>query len=128
MYNSLILLLGRMMLAAVFIPAGLKKFGDIAGTSGYITSVGLPAGTYLAYGAAAFEVVCGIAVLVGFQTKWAALALAGFCILTGVLFHSNGDMMNTIMLFKNIGLAGGFLILSASNAGCYSIDSKLKKS
>jgi putative oxidoreductase len=124
MSNAILTLLGRILLAAVFIPAGLQKFGAIEGTAGYISSVGLPAGTALAWLAAIFEVVAGIAVLVGFQTKWASLALAVFCIFTGLVFHGGADQMQQIMMFKNIGLAGGFLVLAAAGAGAYSIDAK----
>jgi putative oxidoreductase len=114
MSNALLSLVGRVLLAAVFIPAGLQKFGAIEGTAGYITSVGLPAGTALAWAA----------ILVGFQTKYAALALAAFCVFTGFFFHGGADQMQQIMLFKNIGLAGGFLALAAAGAGAWSVDAK----
>ncbi len=124
MSNAILSLIGRILLAAVFIPAGLQKFGAIEGTAGYITSVGLPAGSALAWLAAIFEVVAGIAVLVGFQTKWASLALAAFCLFTGFVFHGGADQMQQIMMFKNIGLAGGFLTLAAAGAGAYSVDAR----
>ncbi len=129
MSNSVLSLLGRILLAIVFIPAGLQKFSGIEGLAGYISSVGLPAGTLLAWCAAIFEVVAGIAILVGFQTKWAALALAAFCVFTGVVFHYGAsaggtDQTQMIMFFKNLGLAGGFLTLAAHGAGALSIDAK----
>lgn len=124
MSNAILTLIGRILLAAVFIPAGFSKFGAIEGTAGYISSVGLPAGTALAWLAAIFEVVAGIAVLVGFQTKWASLALAAFCLFTAFVFHGGADQMQQIMMFKNIGLAGGFLVLAAAGAGAYSVDAK----
>ena len=129
MSNSLLSLIGRVLLAAVFIPAGLSKFADLAGTAGYITSAGLPAGNILAILAAVFEVAAGLAILVGFQTKWASILLAAFCVFTGVAFHyaaSNGgaDMMQMTMFFKNLGLAGGFLALATGGAGDWSIDAK----
>jgi putative oxidoreductase len=122
MSNALLSLAGRVLLAAVFIPAGFQKFTAIEGTAGYITSVGLPAGTALAWAAAIFEVVAGIAVLVGFQTKYAALALAAFCVFTGLVFHGGADQMQ--QMFKNFGLAGGFLALAAAGAGAWSVDAK----
>ncbi len=129
MSNSVLTLLARILLAIVFIPAGVSKFGAIEGTAGYISAMGLPAGTLLAWAAAIFEVVAGIAILVGFQTKWAAIALAAFCVFTGFVFHyagAAGDTsgMQMIMFFKNLGLAGGFLALAASGAGAYSVDAK----
>ena len=138
MSNAIITLLGRILLAAVFIPAGLQKLGGIDATVGMIQGSGLPAATALAYFAAIFEVVAGILVLVGFQTKWASLALAAFCVFTAFVFHSgpinvpdfpegaNGmlTMFNGIMMFKNLGLAGGFLVLAGQGAGALSVDAK----
>ncbi len=129
MSNSILSLISRIFLAIVFIPAGLQKFGDIAGTAGYIGSAGIPAGTALAWLAAIFEVAAGVAILVGFQTRITALLLAAFCLFLGVAFHymaSNGgtDMVQMIMFFKNIGLAGGFLSLAVAGAGAYSVDAK----
>jgi putative oxidoreductase len=124
MSNSILSLIARVLLAAVFIPAGLQKFGAIEGTAGYISSVGLPAGTALAWLAAIFEVVAGLAILLGFQTKWASLALAAFCLFTGFVFHGGADQMQQIMMFKNIGLAGGFLALATAGAGAYSVDAR----
>lgn len=137
MTNAL-LLLGRILLAAVFIPAGLQKFTDIAMTAGMIEGAGLPAASALAWLAAIFEVAAGLAVLVGFQTKWAALALAVFCVFTALVFHSgaiampdfpeaaNGmlTMFNQIMMYKNLGLAGGFLALAGAGAGAWSVDGR----
>jgi len=137
MTNAL-LLLGRILLAAVFIPAGLQKFTDIAMTAGMIEGAGLPAASALAWLAAIFEVAAGLAVLVGFQTKWAALALAVFCVFTALVFHSgaiampdfpeaaNGmlTMFNQIMMYKNFGLAGGFLALAGAGAGAWSVDGR----
>ena len=138
MSNAIITLLGRILLAAVFIPAGLQKLGGIDATVGMIQGAGLPAATVLAYLAAIFEVVAGVLVLIGFQTKWASLALAAFCVFTAFVFHSgpinvpdfpegaNGmlTMFNGIMMFKNLGLAGGFLVLAGQGPGALSIDAK----
>ena len=125
MSNALLLLVSRILLAAVFIPAGISKFSGIEGLAGYIGSVGLPAATLLAWCAAIFEVVAGIAILVGFQTKYAALAFAAFCVFTALVFHFNpADQMQMTMLFKNLGLAGGFLALAAAGAGAWSVDAK----
>lgn len=139
MLNSISMLLGRILLAAVFIPAGAQKLmGGIDGTAGMIAGAGLPAATALAYAAAIFEIVAGLAVLIGFQTKIAAYALAAFCVFTALVFHNgpiampdfpeaaNGmlTMFNQIMMFKNIGLAGGFLVLAGAGAGALSIDAR----
>ena len=129
MSNSISLLISRIFLAILFIPAGIQKFGAIEGTAGYISAMGLPAGTTLAWLAAIFEVVAGIAILVGFQTRIASYLLAAFCLFTGYLFHYSaaaGDAsgMQMIMFMKNIAVAGGFLALAAAGAGAYSVDAK----
>ncbi|MEL7429187.1 MAG: DoxX family protein [Pseudomonadota bacterium] len=125
MNNSTLLLISRVLLALIFILAGLNKFGNIAGTAGYIGSVGLPMGTLLAWAAAIFEVVAGIAILIGFQTKLAAYALAAFCIVSGAIFHNNfGDQIQFILFMKNLAIAGGFLALAVSGPGSISVDAK----
>ncbi len=129
MSNSISLLISRILLAVLFIPAGIQKFGAIEGTAGYISAMGLPAGTALAWLAAIFEVVAGIAILVGFQTRIASYLLAAFCLFTGYVFHYSaaaGDAsgMQMIMFMKNVAIAGGFLALAAAGAGAYSVDAK----
>jgi putative oxidoreductase len=125
MNNNTALLIGRILLAAMFIMAGLMKFGGIAGTAGYIASKGLPAPTILAWLTAIFEVAAGVAILVGFQTKLASYALAAFCILAGFIFHFDpADQVQFTMFLKNITIAGGFLALSVAGAGSYSVDAR----
>lgn len=125
MNNSTVLLIARILLALLFILAGLNKFGNIAGTAGYIGSVGLPMGTLLAWGTAIFEVAAGIAILIGFQTKLASWALAAFCIASAVIFHNNFAVQAEMTAFlKNLALAGGFLALSAAGAGNISVDAR----
>lgn len=125
MSNSVILLVARILLSVMFIMSGLQKFGGIEGTAGYIGSVGLPAATLLAWLAAIFETLVGIAILVGFQTRIAALALAAFCVFTGLVFHyAPADQMQMIMMMKNITIAGGLLALFASGPGSLSVDAR----
>lgn len=125
MNNQTLLLIARILLAAIFILAGLNKFGNIAGTAGYIGSVGLPMGTLLAWGTAIFEVIAGIAILIGFQTKLVSWAFAAFCIVSGIIFHNNfGDQTQFILFMKNLAMAGGFLALSVAGAGSLSIDAR----
>ncbi|MGI9352062.1 MAG: DoxX family protein [Rhizobiaceae bacterium] len=125
MNNATILLVARILLATIFILAGLNKFGNIAGTAGYIGSVGLPMGVFLAWATAIFEVVAGIAILVGFQTKLISWALAAFCIVSALIFHNSlADQMQFILFMKNFAIAGGFLALSVAGAGGFSFDAK----
>lgn len=125
MSNSVILLVARILLSVMFIMSGLQKFGGIEGTAGYIGSVGLPAATLLAWLAAIFETLVGIAILVGFQTRIAALALAAFCVFTGLVFHyAPADQMQMIMMMKNLTIAGGLLALFVSGPGSLSVDAR----
>ncbi|MBN9036104.1 MAG: DoxX family protein [Rhizobiales bacterium] len=123
--NNLLLLVARILLSVMFIMAGFQKFGDLAGTAGYISSVGLPAGSLLAPLSGALEVLAGLAVLVGFQTRIAAWLLAAFCVVTALFFHfAPADMMQMLMFTKNMAIAGGFLALSVAGAGAWSVDGR----
>ncbi|MCI9866370.1 DoxX family protein [Rhizobium skierniewicense] len=135
--NALVLV-ARILLSFMFILAGFGKLTDPAGTAGMIAGAGLPAATALSYLAGAFELVAGLAVLVGFQTKIAAWALAVFCVFTGLVFHSGTvavpgwpdaalgwiNTLNGIMMMKNITLAGAYILLATSGAGAYSLDAR----
>jgi putative oxidoreductase len=139
--NNLLLLAARILLSAVFLGAGVDKFSNIAGTAGYIASVGLPAPTALAWLSGAFEVLAGLAILIGFQTKLASWALAAFCVVLALLFHTSPinipdfpeganamlTQFNQIMLFKNLAIAGGFLALSIAGPGAWSVDGRRAK-
>ena len=119
-------LLGRIMLALIFILAGIGKIQDPAGTAGYMQSVGLPAP--LLWPTIALEIIGGICVAVGFQTRFAAFALAIFSIAAAVIFHRNfADQMQMIMFLKNIGLAGGLLLLATSGKTGLSVDNRRNK-
>ena len=123
--NNLILLVARILLSFMFLMAGLQKFGDLSGTAGYISSVGLPAGSLLSPLSAVFEVAAGLAILVGFQTRIASWLLAAFCAFTALVFHyAPADMGQMLFFSKNLTIAGGFLALSVAGAGAYSIDAR----
>lgn len=125
--NNTIELTGRILLGHIFILAGLSKLGEgYAGTAGYMESVGLPGGLLPAV--IALEIIGGLMIILGFKTKWAAYALAGFSIIAGIIFHSDfADQMQMILFMKNASIAGGLLLLSTYGAGTLSIDSKLSK-
>ena len=125
MSNSIILLAARVLLAFIFIMSGWGKFFAIEGTAGYISSVGLPAATLLAWGAAIFELVAGLFVLVGFRTREAAWGLAAFSLFAGFMFHFQpADQMQMISFMKNVAIAGGFLSLAVAGAGALSVDAR----
>ena len=115
---------GRVLLALIFVTSGFGKIGAYEGTQGYMEAFGVP-GSLLPLVIIA-EIVGGLAVMLGFKTRIAALGLAGFSIISAILFHGNfADQMQMIMFMKNISIAGGFLFLVSSGAGAYSIDLRL---
>lgn len=106
-------LAGRVLLALIFVIAGLGKLGNLAGTAGYMQSGGVPA--FLLWPTIALEVLGGIALIVGFQTRYTAWALAAFCLVSGALFHSDfANQMQMTMFLKNVAIAGGLLVLSVA--------------
>jgi putative oxidoreductase len=118
-------LISRVLLALIFVLAGIDKIFKFEMTQGYMEAMGVPG--ILIFPTIILEVVAGFALILGFQTKYAALALAVFCVLTGVIFHNNiADQMQFIMLIKNIAMAGGLLLLFEHGASHYSPDSKFK--
>ena len=133
MFTSLqnpLALVGRLLLALLFLPAGINKIGGFAGTVGYITSKGLPMPSVAAVIAIIVEVGAALALIAGFGTRWAALALAGFTLIATFFFHNywampaEQVMMQQLMFFKNIAVVGGLLVLAAHGAGAWSVDAK----
>ncbi|SDK41594.1 DoxX family protein [Microbulbifer yueqingensis] len=114
-------LLGRVLMSWMFIAAGWSKIGGYEGTQAYMESAGV-AGWLLPLVIVA-ELGGGLAVLFGFLTRWAALGLALFSVASALLFHYvPGDQAQMISFMKNITIAGGFLILSCTGAGRFSVD------
>lgn len=114
-------LLARLFLAAMFLPAGLSKTADVAGLSAYIASGGLPG--ILAWPTIVFELLLGLSMLLGFQARIMALLGAGFCIATALLYHLKpDDVMQMQAFFKNLGVAGAFLMIFAHGPGTPALD------
>ncbi|MDC6169274.1 DoxX family protein [Paucibacter sp. XJ19-41] len=132
--TSALSLAGRVLLALIFVLAGPGKLANPAGTAAYMASSGLPANHLLALAVGAFELLAGLALIVGFQTRWAALALAGFTLVASFLFHAfwalpaEQQMMQQLLFMKNIALAGGLLVLAAHGAGALSLDARRRHS
>jgi putative oxidoreductase len=123
-------LVARILLAALFLPAGLSKIAGFAGTAGYIGSVGLPFPELGAAIAIVVEVGGGLALIAGYQTRLVALTMAVFTVVAGFAFHkfwavpADQVMIQQIMFFKNVAIAGGLLLLTAFGAGSLSLDAK----
>ena len=126
--NDTIAALGRLLLSAIFIFAGFGKISDPTGTMHYIAAGGLPypPGAYVV--AVIVELGGGLALLLGWQARAVALALAVFCVVTAAVFHSHfADHMMLIQFMKNLAMAGGLLQVTAYGAGAFSIDGLLNR-
>ena len=123
-------LVGRILLALMFVLAGFSKIGGFDGTVGYIASKGLPAPALLAALTIVLEVGGGLAIMFGYFTRWSALALAGFTLLASVIFHAfwslpaDQQMMQQLMFMKNLAVSGGMFMVAAFGAGSISIDAR----
>ena len=116
---------GRLLLAMMFVMSGFSKISNFAGTQGYMEAMGVP-GAILPL-AIALEVLGGLAIILGWKTKIASVALAGFCVVSAALFHNDfSNQSEMIMFMKNITIAGGFLLLVAHGPGAYALDNRKK--
>ena len=123
-------LIGRILLAILFVPAGFSKIAGFAGTVGYATAMGLPLPQVGVAIALVIELFGGLALLIGYRTRFAALALAVFTLVASFFFHAywalpaEQQMMQQLMFFKNIAIAGGLLAFAAFGAGGLSLDAR----
>ena len=124
------LLVARVLLALMFVLAGVSKLTGLEGTAGYIGSVGLPAPMVLAVASGVVELAAGLMLIVGWQTRGAALALALFTVVASVLFHNFWAMpadkafMQQLMFLKNLAVTGGLLFVFVFGAGSLSLDAR----
>ena len=135
MFNALqnpLALAGRLLLALLFLPAGIAKITGFTGTVGYIASVGLPLPALGAVIAIVVEIVGGVALIAGFGTRIAALILALFTLAASFFFHAywsvpaDQQFVTQLLFMKNIAVVGGLLTLSAWGAGAWSVDARRK--
>jgi putative oxidoreductase len=129
MAAGILLLLARILLAAMFISSGYSALSDIAGTTSYFAGLGLGPASLLAWAVGIFEIVTGALVVVGFQTRPTAILLAVFSLVASFLGHygQGGDdpmaaFMHSQALMKDIAVAGGMIALAVCGAGRLSID------
>lgn len=130
--QGLYALVGRALIALLFIPAGFSKIAGFAGVAGYIASKGVPLPEVCAAIAIAAELGLGLLLLVGWQARWAALGLAVFTAVITPIFHNfwavdaAQKMMQQQAFFKNFAVVGGLLVIAAFGAGSLSLDAKRK--
>lgn len=123
-------LAGRLLIAALFLPAGIGKITGFAGTVGYISSVGLPLPTVAAAVAIVVEVLGAAALIVGYQTRIAAIVLGLFTLVASFFFHNYWGVpaeqafVQQLLFFKNVAVVGGLFVLAAFGAGAWSLDAK----
>lgn len=123
-------LIGRLLFALLFLPAGISKIAGFAGTVGYIGSKGLPLPALGAVIAILVEVGGSLALIAGFGTRFAALVLAAFTLVATFVFHNywgvpvDQAMVQQLMFYKNIAVVGGLLVLVAHGAGAWSLDAR----
>ena len=121
--NNSLELAGRVFLAVLFLASGLSKLGAYSGTAAYMASQGVP-GALLPV-VIFTEVAGAAAIIAGWHTRITAFLLAGFTLVSALLFHNNfADQIQMIMFMKNVAIAGGFLLLVARGAGRWSIDGR----
>jgi putative oxidoreductase len=115
--------LGRVLLAVMFIQAGIEKIFGYSGAQEYMEAHGVP-GIVLPL-VILVEAGGGLGVLLGLFTRWSAILLAGFCLLAAILFHFDlADRMQMINFMKNITIAGGFLVLAGAGPGALALDNR----
>jgi putative oxidoreductase len=126
--SAILALLGRVLLASIFVYSGFGKITDFQGTAGYIASARMPMPQVLAVGAIIVEFIGGLALLIGFRARWAALAFVVFLIVITPIFHNfwsvpaDEVMSQQINFIKNVAIIGGMLMVMAFGPGRYSVD------
>lgn len=122
---SAAILAGRVLLSILFIIAGYSKLTAISGTAGWFASIGIPMPTAAAVIAGLVELLGGLAILVGFKTRIAAIVLALFVLGATAIAHLDFSQAgNALMLQKNLAITGGLLLLAVLGAGSLSIDGR----
>jgi putative oxidoreductase len=123
--EQITLLIGRLLMAQIFLLAGLSKISAYEGTQGYMEAFGLP-GALLPL-VIVFEVGAGLALIAGVLTRYVAWALAAFSVVSALVFHTDfGDQTQMILFMKNLAMAGGLLFLGVTGAGALSLDARLR--
>jgi putative oxidoreductase len=134
--NDLILLLGRILIAVLFLPSGFEKLTNVGGFATSLATRGIPeAVSYpVAALAAATEFFAPLALLLGFQVWAVSLLLALFTVIAALISHRYWEFadaavrrMQSVNFYKNIGIVGGLLAFSVAGAGRFSIDAMIRR-
>jgi len=123
--HALLAPIARLLIALVFFVSGINKMFSYTGTQGYMEAFNMSGG--LLPVVIILEVFAGLAVIIGWKTRFSAFTLAVFSITSALIFHVNfTDQLQFILFMKNIGLAGGLLLLVANGPGAYALDNRVK--
>ncbi len=123
-------LAGRVLIALLFLPAGFQKMTGFAGTVGYAASAGMPMPSVSVGIGMAIEILGGLAILLGWGTRYAALLLAFFTLVASFFFHAYWGLpadqagMQQLLFNKNVAVVGGLLAFAAFGAGAFSVDGR----
>ena len=116
-------LLGRLFISLIFLVAGINKITGYSGTAGYMDAMGVP--SVLLPLVIFTEIFGALAIMVGFKTRLVAFLMAGFSLLSAMIFHWDfADQTQSIMFMKNVAIAGGFLFLVAHGPGRWALDNR----
>lgn len=125
--SNLATLVGRILLAAIFLWSGYGTATGVSELAKYLGTLGIPLPEVAAPLVLVWELVGGLALLLGLYTRWSALVLAAFCVVTAVMVHYHPENMNAMINFmKNLAMTGGFLFVAAHGGGAWSLDRKFK--
>ena len=114
---------GRLLISAIFLLSGMTKITGYAATQGYMEAMGVP-GALLPV-VIVFEIAASLAIIVGWQTRLFAFLLAGFSLVSALIFHLDfADQVQFILFMKNVSIAGGFLFLVANGPGALALDNR----
>ncbi len=129
--QDLFKLIGRILIAMLFVPAGFQTLSDIPSAAGYFQQLELPLPTLAAWGVGIFELLAGTLVLIGWQTLVVATLLGLFAVIAGFLGHfgQGGEdatlrFLHSQMFWKDVAIAGGLFVLAAAGPGAYSLDAR----
>lgn len=127
--DKLISIAARLLMSQIFIISGWQKLTGFSGTEGYFSSLGIPLVGVVTPLVILIELGGGLALLLGFKTRWVAAVIAAFSVATALIAHTHfADQGQVINFMKNLSIAGGLLMFVKYGAGAPSMDAGTGKS